>query len=388
MLSATIHSSRATCLPALPAPKLIEVPSDATPDPDTTAEQFIGRAELLADLGRYDEAIAEIGFALALEPANRTARTLLARLHLAAGRPAEALAATDPLATSAPKADLTDPSGVQAPPEDRTAVDIAILHARAMALIDLRRFAEAAELAETILRLGPENPDALTTGAAVLSQSRGGQAALNAAWRAVELAPDRADTHLVLGLVAARLAQFQLAERAYRKALELDPALGDVHHDIGIMQLEQRRYSEALASLAEAAAASGSGGSLPGAGSPVTRGVRALLRFGAGYAIIAPVLVACAGSGNSALGRIQAIAMAVIGLGLLGFMATRLPGRPLPVLRPLMSEDRWLAVAVWAVVAGPLLVLLYALVGSPWPLAVAVAAGFVTLFVVELAPNR
>lgn len=339
--------------------------SDAAPDRDATPEQFVRRAELLADLGRYDDAAAELGYAISLEPTNREALTLLARVHLAAGRPAEALPAADAVVAG-------------------DATDLEAHSARAMALIDLRRFAEAAQEAEEILRLGPDDPEALCTGAALLSESRNGQRALNAAWRAVELAPDQAQTHLVLGLVAARLKQFQLAERAYREALELDPGLAEVHEDIGIVQLEQRRYAEALASLAEAAIARP-----PEAKgrNPVSYGLRTMLNFGAGYALLVPVLVGCAAASNTALARIQAVAMGIIGLGILGVIATRLPGRPTAILRPLMRADRALAVSVYAVIAGPWLVLLYSLVGSPWPLVAAVGAGFVALLANALAEH-
>jgi hypothetical protein len=64
---------------------------------------------------------------------------------------------------------------------------------------------------------------------------------------------------------------------------------------------------------------------------------------------------------------------------MLGVLATRLPGRPMAVLPPLMRADRALAVAVYAVVAGPPLVLLFAVVASPWPLVLAVVAGFAAL---------
>lgn len=385
-------------------PKLSGVSSDATPDRDATPEQFVSRAALLADLGRYDEAAAELGFAVALDPASTEALTLLARVHLAAGRPAEALAAADAsLAAAAGAAGpghadtpgtasgSAEPSGtapgaasVPGPASTDT------LAARAMALIDLRRFGEAADVAEWILDQRPDDAEALSTGAALLSESRNGQRALNAAWRAVELAPDRADTHLVLGLVAGRLGQFQLSEKAYRKALELDPDLIDVHVSIGVIQLEQRRYTDALASLAEAAAqqpAAGTPDAVSRVANPMAHGVWVLVRLGAGYAMLVPILVACAASGNPALGRLQSIAMGIIGIGMLAVMVTRLPGRPLAVLRSLMTTDRRLGTAIYSVAAGPPLVIAYALMGSPQPLVAAVILGFLALLL-DLFPRR
>jgi tetratricopeptide (TPR) repeat protein len=333
------------------------VSSDAAPERGITPEEFMRRAVMLADLGRYDEAADELGFAIALNPDDPRPAHLLARVHLAAGRPAQALTATDQALAATP-------------------FDLKVLNARAMALIDLERYGEAADLAEAILRRGPDHPESLRVGAAILAQSRNGQRALDAAWRAVELEPRDPGAHLVLGLVAANLQLFQLAEKAYREALDLDPDLADAHERLGVIRLEQRRYSEALEHLAEAATMR------PperGTANPMAYGLRRLIAYGAGYALLAPVFVACAAAGNLPLGRVQAVAMGIIGLGMLGVLATRLPGRPMAVLPPLMRADRALAVAVYAVVAGPPLVLLFAVVASPWPLVLAVVAGFAAL---------
>ncbi|TBL26936.1 tetratricopeptide repeat protein, partial [Verrucosispora sp. SN26_14.1] len=64
--------------------------ADVPTDPPA-ADGYLERATLLGELGRYDEAAAELGFALALDPAAVEVSTMLARVHLAAGRPAEAL---------------------------------------------------------------------------------------------------------------------------------------------------------------------------------------------------------------------------------------------------------------------------------------------------------
>ncbi len=49
------------------------------------ADGYLERATLLAELGRYDEAAAELGFALALDPAAAEVSTMLARVHLRGG---------------------------------------------------------------------------------------------------------------------------------------------------------------------------------------------------------------------------------------------------------------------------------------------------------------
>ncbi|WP_146765219.1 tetratricopeptide repeat protein, partial [Micromonospora saelicesensis] len=66
--------------------------SDPAPD-QSAADGYVQRAQLLAELGRYDEAAGELAYGLALQPDDVDALTMLARVHLAAGRPAEALTA-------------------------------------------------------------------------------------------------------------------------------------------------------------------------------------------------------------------------------------------------------------------------------------------------------
>lgn len=326
--------------------------SDAASEQHASSEGYVQRAELLADLGRYDEAAAELGYAVALDPGSVRALTVLARVHLAAGRAGEALAAADAAVAAGP--------GL-----------VPSLVARALALIDLRRFAEAARDADEILALGPADAYAQRSAAAILAETRNGQQALNAAWRGVELAPEEPQSHLVLGLVSARLELFDLAERAYREALRLDPRLVEARHDLGIIRLEQRRYAEALEDLAAAAA-------VQPARIDVHRTIgdrlRRLVLYGAGYSIVAVVLVAFLGAGNGAISRVWAALSAIVGAVLVWGFAARVPGLVRAILPGLLRRDRILAFAVYAVVAAPCLILLYALLGTPWPLVVAIVA--------------
>ncbi|MER7168835.1 tetratricopeptide repeat protein [Micromonospora sp. NPDC000207] len=324
--------------------------NDASPD-RSSADGYLQRAQLLAELGRYDEAAAELGYAVSLDPADPLALTMLAQVHLAADRPGEARTAAESAVAAAPQF---------VPP----------LVVRALALVDLREYAEAARTADEILRMGPDDAYAQRSAAAILAGARNGQPALNAAWRGVELAPEDPQAHLVLGLVAARMELFDLAERAYREALRLDPQLAEARHDIGVLRLEQRRYAEALEDLAEAAAMS------PGrvdSRRTISTGVRRLVLYGAGWSLVATVLVACVAAGNGALSRLFAVAAALGGGLLVWRFAAGLPGLTDTVLPGLLRSDRLLAMAVFAVAAGPVLILLYAVFGTPWPLVLAIA---------------
>src|SRR5919107_657393 len=125
---------------------------------------------------------------------------------------------------------------------------------RALLFADLGRYDDAAGVATEILTRWPQDAYAQRTGAALLSEARNGQEALNAAWNGVRIAPTEGEAHLVLAVVAARLRLFDLAQRAYAEALDLNEAIGDAQRDVGIVRLERRRWAMALESLADEAA--------------------------------------------------------------------------------------------------------------------------------------
>ena len=210
-------------------------PPPPSSEPETTPEEYRQRALLFADLGRYDDAADEIAAGLEAAPTDAALLATLARVHLAADQPAEALVAADRAVVAAP--DTINP-----------------LVVRAMALADSSRYADAAQVATEMLRRWPDDPYAQRTGAALLSEARNGQEALNAAWNGVRVAPSEAEAHLVLALVAARLRLFDLAQRAYGEALDLDADVGIAQHDVGIVRLERRRWARALEGIADDAA--------------------------------------------------------------------------------------------------------------------------------------
>lgn len=426
--------------------------SEPAREPAGDIEGYLQRGELLAELGRYDEAATEINFAVSLAPADPRAPALLARIHLAAGRPAEALAAAEAVLTATGGRGGTGAAdgGAESGAVGGTGVtggniggvaggmggtgvagagaagDPVLLRTqvvRGLALADLRRFGEAARVADEILTAAPADAYAQRSGAAILADSRNGQPALNAAWRGVELAPREAQAHLVLSLVCARLGLFDLAERAYREALELDSGLAEAARDVGVIRLERRRYAAALEDVAESTVpaprrpdgtpprqpgpatappphpdgpapgglvpdGSARGGSAPG-GPPSWAvvaargdGLRRLILYGAGYVVVAAVAVAWLAGGNAGLSRVVAALAAIGGGALLWVLAARTPGLLGTVLPALLRADRALALAGYAALAGPVLILGYALVGSPWPLVLAIAVTAVAELVV------
>jgi len=353
------------------------VPSDVAPEPPTDFDGYLQRASLLADLGRYDEAAAELGFAVALDPASLPALTMLARIHLAADRPGDALTVVDTALIMVDTAlIMVDTASDTMAGDADLDLRVPIQVVRGLALVDLRRFDEAAQLAIELMERWVGSAYAQRSAAAILASARNGQRSLDAAWRGAELAPEEAQAHLVLGLVAARLELFDLAERAYREALRLDPLIGEAQHDIGVVNLEQRRYAAELAMLAELAAARTAQRPEPGAQRIRTVGseLRRLVFFGAGYSIVAAVLVAFLATGNGTASRSWAVFCALGGALLVWVLARRVPGKLTELLPELMGSDRPLALGVYAVAAAPCLILLYAVTGNLWLLVLAIVA--------------
>lgn len=320
-------------------------------------DSHVQQAELLADLGRYEEAAAELAEAAADDV---PAQTLLARVWLAAGSPKRALAAADAAVAAGP-------------------TDLPALIARGMALADLGRVDDAAAEAEQILRRGRGNGYACTSAAAILAGVRNGQVALDAAWEGVRLTPDQPRAHLVLGVVAAQLGLADVAERAYREALALDPRLSVAQAPLGVVRVEQHRYAAVLSRFAKPAPTTPPAAEVRVDEDVTTGALRRYLQYGAGYALVAPLLVAWAHAYGLAAPLVSVL---LAGAGVVGMWRVwrRLPDETRLALPEVLRADRSLAIALWVVLCVPTLLLLFAMLVSPWPLILAVAAGAVALF--------
>ena len=375
-------------------------------DPDITPEEYRQRALLLADLGRYDEAAGEIAAGLSTVPNEPNLLVTLARIHLAAEQPAEALRAADRANSASPAI-------------------LPTLVVRAMALTDSQRYGEAAQVAVDILRNWPGDAYAQRTGAALLSESRNGQEALNAAWNGVRVAPAEAEAHLVLAVVAARLRLFDLAQRAYAEALDLDPAVGEAQRDVGIVRFERRRWARALETLADQASLPSEPEPVeetpypepfprpyqapdrplpeepPGQSSaswsepPVSRPtgpvldpsdetvgtMRQAVLYGANWTLVAAVITAFMTLASDGISRVWAGLIGLLIAGGITFWLNRRLTEPLAAgLARLRAHRRPLAIAVYLNFVAPLLLPVYALVGGVAPL----AAGMVLAATAEL----
>lgn len=210
--------------------------SDATSDrtaPDRTASQA---ALTLIDAGRADDAVVLLHRFLAAEPTDVAALALLALAHLRAHRWSDALTAAD-------RAIGLSPGYPQA------------WQRRAIALVELDRTADAEAAASEYLRLAPDDWHAHYTMARVLRTRRGRrQAALRHAQRAVELAPNDADAHNLLGVVYRTLEDKDGAGAAYRAALAIDPTHALARSNLALLTLGRAGHEQIMAGLREAAA--------------------------------------------------------------------------------------------------------------------------------------
>lgn len=172
--------------------------------PDSTPQACLERAELLYDIGQLPDAMQEVDNALALDSFSADAHAMKAVVALAEGNSDEALTAAG------------------------TALEFYPFHIRAMitrgyALAALKRRDEAMAAAANILDQDHSSWIYQVHYALVTRQVKNGQHTMDAAWNAVNMAPDEPKTHLTLAVVAADLGLDDLSKRALTAAQRLDP---------------------------------------------------------------------------------------------------------------------------------------------------------------------
>ena len=110
------------------------------------------------------------------------------------------------------------------------------LLSQALVLHEVRRFAEAEEIYNDILREYPDHADCLHLLGTALIQS--GQRekvaqAVELLQRAIRLKPNRADYHVNLGVVLQDLKEYALAKEYYETAIKIDPSFADGYYNLG-----------------------------------------------------------------------------------------------------------------------------------------------------------
>ncbi|MBM3280894.1 MAG: tetratricopeptide repeat protein [Candidatus Handelsmanbacteria bacterium] len=166
----------------------------------------------------------------------------------------------------------------------RSPGDLQGLRQLGWALLLQQRFGEAIEAFEQLVRQAPEDPDAYYyLGVALARQQRKGEAiralenalalapglaegqwglallynervdgyegALEACARGLEVAPNNAYGHFVLGFVRVSRGDNEPATAALARAIELDPALAQAHYYLAMIHLRLGREEEATAAV-------------------------------------------------------------------------------------------------------------------------------------------
>lgn len=187
------------------------------------------RARVLIDAGRFDEAKGLLQTALAREPDDGAKWCLYALCMVRLERPQEALQA-------ARRAAVLEP-------DDEWPHRLA-----SIALCSQRDYRAAAVAAREAIRREPDLWQTHAQLALALHELRD-QTSVDEAWRAashaVSLAPEEAETHFVMGVIAQERRQHDIAERAYEKVLALDPAHAAAMNNLGLAQLRRGRLHAA-----------------------------------------------------------------------------------------------------------------------------------------------
>ena len=130
------------------------------------------------------------------------------------------------------------------PPAELSVADALALAVR---LHRAGRFDDAGVLYERILKVEPDQADALSfLGMVTLHRGRT-DAALELVNRSIALEPDRPERYNNLGNMLLLMGRIEEATRAYRKAIAVGPAHADAHTNLGVMLGLERRFAEAEA---------------------------------------------------------------------------------------------------------------------------------------------
>lgn len=196
-------------------------------------EAQIDRAESLNDLGRHAEAVQLLGPVFAAQPDHPWAMCAMARAQLGLQHYADALGMSARAAGVLPH--LAWP---------------ALLASWAAGGLD--RDGEAVEWAKEAVRRDPHNPLCHQRVAYTMLAVGEFGIAQDAAAHCLALDPDRADAHVLCGILAHEYGQRDRAEAFYRQALAIDPQNSRAHQGMARLSMSADRFVDGR-NLAEAA---------------------------------------------------------------------------------------------------------------------------------------
>ncbi|WP_030198627.1 tetratricopeptide repeat protein [Streptomyces sp. NRRL S-87] len=178
-------------------------------------------ADVLFDLGRYEQAAALAAQHLAGDPGDATALVLLARCRHRLGDIQQALTAVE--------------EALRVEPD---AADAWLTHAQV--LLSLEAYEPAERSARRAVELAPQFWGSHYTLGIVLDRTgrrKHRRAAHESAHTAVALAPEESDAHLLVGMTAHRARRYREARQAYETALRLDPDNSQALNNLSLLLL-------------------------------------------------------------------------------------------------------------------------------------------------------
>ncbi len=332
------------------------------------AAGMVERAGLLVDLHRADDAVELLHRAVAAEPDSQRAWCELARAELSRGRPGDAMKAVD-------QALRLDPE--QEWPHRIASIALGRLGSPAGALEAARKAVTLApytwqghvRLAEALA----EHPYAVGPRMSTRDE------AWMVACRAVQLAPLEPDPHCTVGHLLLRGHEPQRAEQAFREALRVEPGNARALNGLGLTNLKRGRLLTATSDFGAAVAADPHDG-------VARRNISAAVWNATRYLIvglIVDLVIVLRTLGTPALPIGRGVAMsAVLALLVLGTVTwMRVPRRMRGYLQRLPRRDRWLGATLAAVVLTVVLLVAATLVPPGVPAGVLGALALVTCFV-------
>jgi tetratricopeptide (TPR) repeat protein len=181
----------------------------------TAAARLSAQAESLMGVARHAEAIGLLQRAIQADPQALRPRCQLSLALLNVGQRPRALKAAD-------EAVLIDPTNEW-------------LHRlRSIILCQMGKRRPALASAREAARLAPMLPEAVYALASAELANGQTRPARQSAERLRMLAPDRALSHQMLGLIALKERKFKEAEAHYRRAVELDPLSWQYRNNLGL----------------------------------------------------------------------------------------------------------------------------------------------------------
>jgi tetratricopeptide (TPR) repeat protein len=323
------------------------------------ADNLVLRAEHLLDIRRTGDALALLRKAIAAEPTHVDALCTTARAYLREGQLDDARRAAETALSLEPA------NGYAA-------------YLRAAVLLTAGS-PDALAAAEFAVRLDPEFWPSYGTLAGALVKHGYLAQALAVAREGVALAPHDPAAHTMLGGIADDAKERKAAEAAYREALRLQPDYTAARVGLAALQFSRWRVRTAAGHLIAAAANDPVAAAVAG-------GLRTLITFGMvislfGVALSAVVaLVALIAGSFTHTGLVWAqvlcAVMAVLLLGGLIFLATRIPRSARPLLRSMLRANKNRFVPIFAGLATVLLLAGFAVTGQKPVLALLVLIAF------------